>query len=152
MVKSGKVLVVLSFVIICFMVAEKANADPMLDIWMNGELIGSELTVEVHRTNTEFGLGGLSYDLQSSESLELSREYSDYGWIADDPIFDISNPVDGAAPGLFASIRFDTVFDPAGSEFAPGTGIVELLTITLDNFTPRWIYFDLSGPSASDGL
>lgn len=153
--KSRKLFMVLLFAGVCLMASKKANAVPLLELWMTGELVGTELTVEIHRTNTDFGLGGLSYNLQFSESLELSREYSDYGWIADDGIFDISNPVDidgGSVPDWFTSIRFDTVRDPAGSEFAAGTsGTVELLTITLDDLTPRWIYFDLSGASASDG-
>ncbi len=159
MVKSGKVLIVLSFVITCFMAAQKANAVITLDLWITGDYNVATATLEnaeVHRTNTDFGLGGLSYNLQLTESLELSREYSDHDWIADDGIFDASNPVDingGSVLDWFTSIRFDTVHDPVGSEFSSGSsGIVEAFTFSpLDDLTPRWIYFDLVAPSASDG-
>lgn len=157
MIKSGKLFIVLLFAGVCLMASKKANAVPLLELWMTGELVGTELTVEIHRTNTDFGLGGLSYNLQFSESLYLSREYSDYGWVANDGVFDISNPVDigagGSASATLNSIRFDTVFNPPGSEFPAGTaGTVESLAITLYDLTPRWIYFDIVTPSASDGL
>ena len=154
--KSGKWLIVILCAAVLFIVSTEANADPVLDLWMTGGLVGTELTVEIHRTNTEFGLGGLSYNLQFSEPLELSREYSDHDWVANDGLFDTSNPIDigasGSASATLNSIRFDTVSNPPGSEFPAGIpDTVELLTITLYDLTPRWIYFDIVTPSASDG-
>ena len=146
----------LSLVVVFLLSGVLSAQSPSLDLWMDASLSGATLEVDVWRENIGFGLGGLSYDLLFSESLDLSREYSDYGWVADDGLFDISSPVDvgasGSIPGIFTSITFDTVADPNGSEFAAGTsGIVELLNITLDDFTPRWIYFDIVSPSASNG-
>lgn len=146
----------LSVIVLLVVPGVLAAQSPSLDLWMDASLGGATLEVDLYRQNDGFGLGGLSYDLQFSESLNLSREYSDYGWIASDGVFDISSPVDvgasGSVPGIFGSITFDTVADPCGSEFAAGTsGIVELLNITLDDLTPRWIYFDIVSPSASNG-
>jgi hypothetical protein len=137
----------------CAISLRSANAAaPTLDLSMTGGFnpVTSTATAQVNRTNTDFGLGGLSYNLQFSESLNLTREYSDYGWMANDGIFDSSIPTDGST-GSFTNIRFDTVHSPAGSEFSPGSGTVESLNITLSNLTPRWIYFDIIAPSASNG-
>lgn len=157
--KLGKLFMVLLSVGACFIMPERAMATLELDLWMTGDYDSATgiITAEVHFTNVDFGLGGLAYDLQFSESFELSREYSDYGWTANDGIFDISNPVDvggtGSIPGIFIGLRFDTVVDPAGSEFPPGSsGIVEVLTGKLVGPAPHWIYFDLIEPSASDGF
>lgn len=148
--KRGRVFSLVLIVIMHMISVRLTNADPALDLWMD---FNSETsTVEVHRTNTEFGLGGLSYDLQFSETLQLTnREYSDYGWIANDGLFDSSNPGDGST-GSFTNIYFDTAHSPAGTEFGAGTtGIVESLGINIIDPTPRWIYFDILSPSTSDG-
>lgn len=157
MMNYGKFYVVL-LVGLCFCSVTFAN-DPNLVLWLAGPNDWTDtqnpILVEVYAKNTDFGLGSLSYELTFTELLELSREYSDYGWVANDGMYDISNPVDGAAPGPFTTIRFDTVVDPAGSEFPSGTsGIVELLTIypLADMTTQRCIYIDLLNPSASDGM
>ena len=104
---------------------QQADAAPQLDLWATGSFNSgtSTIDVQVHRTNTAFGLGGLSYNLQFSESLNLTREYSDYGWVANDGLFDNSNPIDGASPASFPSIHFETVHSPAGTEFVAGSGI-----------------------------
>jgi hypothetical protein len=150
-VRSGKLLSVLSLVVVCFLMPVKADGDVELILEMSAERVGDELFVTVNRTNTGFGLGGLSYDLQFSETLGATREYSDYGWIANDGIFDISNPPDGTSDFLTAA-EFDTVVSPAGSEFAADTtGIVELFTFDI-SMIERWLYFDLSDTSASNGL
>jgi len=135
------------------MLPNKADAVPILDLWMTGELVGAELAVEVHRTNTDFGLGGLTYELQFSESLELSREYSDYGWLANDGLFDNSSPLDSTAPVSLVSATFDTVANPAGTEFPADTsGTVEVLTFTNVALVPaRWLFIDILMPQASDG-
>jgi len=153
MARFGKLLVILLLLCAWVMSPKRADAVPVLDLWMTGELIGTQLTVEVHRTNTDFGLGGLSYDLQFSESLELTREYSDYGWFANDGVYDSSSPLDGAAPVSLSSATFDTVADPAGSEFPAGTsGAVEILTFTNVVLSPaRWLFVDILALQASDG-
>jgi hypothetical protein len=151
-VKSGKLLSVLSLVIVCLLMPGKASVAVELVLEMSAERLGDELFVTVNRTNTGFGLGALSYDLQFSEALVTTREYSDYGWYANDGLFDISNPTDGSSPDFFTDVRFDTAFDPAGEEFPPDTsGIVEVLTLSDDFLTGRWIYFDLLVESASNG-
>jgi hypothetical protein len=136
-----------------FVTPKMVRAVPTLDLWMTGELAGTDITIEVHRTNTDFGLAGLSYSLQFSESLWLSREYSNYGWIANDGLFDNSNPLDGAAAVSLTTATFDTVASPAGAEFAADTsGIVELLTFSdVTLMQERWIYFDVLTPQASNG-
>jgi len=152
MVNSGKYFV--PFILVCvFLSAQTLSATPLLELWMTGELVGTELNVEVHRTNTDFGLGGLSYNLQFSESLEVSREYSDYGWIASDSLFDSSSPADGDAPISVTGAVFDTLVNPVGTEFpADSSNVVELLTFTNISLTSeRWIYIDILTPDASDG-
>jgi hypothetical protein len=153
MVKSKKYFVMLILIGVCLVSSQTTNAALELDLWMTGELVGTELTVEVHRTNTEFGLGGLSYNLQFSESLETSREYSDYGWIANNIVFDGSSPEDGDSPVSLTNAVFDTVVNPAGTEFPADTsGVVEMLTFTnISMLSERWIYIDLQAPDASDG-
>ena len=149
--KRGRVFPLVLFVIISAISVQSATADPELDLWMAGGFDGtSTILVEVRRSNVDFGLGGLSYNLQFSESLNLTREYSDYGWVANDGIFDNSNPIDGTT-GSFTNIYFDTVHSPAGTEFSAGSGDVESLVIEVTDLTPRWIYFDILSPSASDG-
>lgn len=148
--KRGRVFPYVLF-IMCAISLKSANADPALDLWMAGGFDGtSTIEVWVSRTNVDFGLGGLSYNLQFSESLNLTREYSFYGWIANDGLFDNSNPGDDST-GSFTSIYFDTAHDPAGTEFSAGSGTVESLTIEVTDLTPRWIYFDILSPSASNG-
>lgn len=133
------------------MMPGKADGDVELVLEMSAERVGDELFVEVNRTNTGFGLGGLSYNLQFSEALGVTREYSDYGWFANDGVFDISSPLDDTSAYL-TSARFDTVAYPLDSEFdANTTGIVELFTFDV-SLMERWLYFDLSDASASNGL
>lgn len=149
--KRGGIFLMIICFSVCIIGLQPANADPVLDIWMTGNFMRtSSFEVQVHRTNTEFGLGSLSYDLQFSESLNLIREYSNYEWVANDGLFDNSDPNDGFA-GSFASIRFDTVHDPAGTEFSPGSGYVETFTVELSALTPCWIYFDIYSPAATNG-
>ena len=128
-------------------------AQPILDLSIDGHLTDTELVVTVHRTNTGFGLGGLSYDLQFSEPLDFTREYSDHGWVAGDGLWDNSIPTDGTPVVGLTSARFDTVADPAGSEFPEdSSGTVEVLTFTNVALTPvRWVFIDLLAPQASDG-
>jgi len=90
MIKLSKFVVVFLCVCAFLTVSQKAKATPALNLWMTGELNGSDLTVQVHRENTEFGLGGLFYNLQFSEILESTREYNDYGSIANDGVWDSS--------------------------------------------------------------
>ncbi|MBN2020329.1 MAG: hypothetical protein JW749_08895 [Sedimentisphaerales bacterium] len=145
--KRGRIFV-MTCVVLCAVFTQQVNAVPHLDLWM--EFDSGSSTVEVHRTNTDFGLGSLTYDLVFSESLNLTREYSDYGWTANDGLFDSSSPADGSS-GSFDNIRFNTVHSPAGSEFSPGSGIVESFEITSSDSTPRWIYFSISSPIATNG-
>ena len=145
--KRGRVFQLSVSFVLCVGLFESAGAAPGLDLSMEFNWVN--MSAEVHRANTDFGLGALAYDLQFSELLNLTREYSDYGWVANDGLFDSSNPVDGTS-NSFASIRFDTVHSPAGSEFSAGTaGVVESLTVL--DLTPRWVYFDISSPVATNG-
>jgi len=126
---------------------------PELVLSMTGTLVGNQLTVDVHRTNTGFGLGGLAYDLQFSETLEMTRQYGLFGWVANDGLFDGSNPLDGASPVSRTTALFNTVSGMQGGEFPAGTsGTVEVLTFTnIDLVSPRWIYIDILTPQASNG-
>ena len=136
-------------VCICLFASAEATLLPSLDLRMTGEVTDTEIIVDVHRSNTGFDLGGLSYDLTFSEVLEVTREYSDHGW--DTGLYDNSSPVDGVSDTL-DSVTFDTVAEPFGTAFLEGDGIVETLTFSLPaGETPRWIYFDLAFGSASDG-
>jgi hypothetical protein len=151
--KRDRVFLMLACFSVCTVWSQQVNAVPQLGLSMTGSFNSatSTITAQVNRTNTDFGLGGLSYTLSFSESLNLTREYSDYGWITNDGLFDNSNPVDGSSSASFLNIGFDTIHSPAGSEFSAGSGIVESLTIHISNLTPRWIYFDIISPSASNG-
>lgn len=141
-------------VVLAAVLAPAAAAEPVLDLSLTGQLDDTTLTVEVHRTNQQFGLGGLYYELQFSETLDVPREYSDFGWVASDGLWDYSNPLDGAAPVSLISATFDTVADPPASEFPADTsGTVEVLTFSgLSTTVARWIYLDIMSPSASDGI
>lgn len=145
---------ILSFcVCVCLLASAEATVLPSLDLWMTGYMTDTEIIVDVHRSNTGFDLGGLSYDLTFSETLEVRREYSDYEWIIEE--YDDSSPADGVS-GTLDSVTFDTGAEPFGSAFSEdedeGIGIVERLTFSLPaDETPRWIYFDLAFGSASDG-
>ena len=125
-------------VVLVAVLARPAAAEPVLDLWLTGQ----------------FGLGGLHYELQLSEALDLTREYSDFGWVANDGFWDCSNPLDGAAAVSLIIATFDTVADPPASEFPADTsGTVEVLTFSgLSTTVARWIYLDIMFPSASDGL
>ena len=111
---------------------------------------GEVVMLTVNRDNQVAGLGGLAYDLNFSESLDLTRNYSGSGWIANDGLFDNSTPLKGVAFNG-TGIGLDTVKE-SFDEFPVGTsGSVEVLTITLPvNPTERWIFFDLVNPSASN--
>ncbi len=153
MKRDGIFLMIICFGV-CVIWLQHANADPALDLWMTTDnyiVTTSPFEVYVQRTNTDFGLGSLSYNMQFSELLQLTREYSDYEWVTNDGLFDSTDPCDGFA-GTFTSIRFDTVHSPAGSEFSPSSGDVETLTIEVFDWTPRWVYFDIVSPAATDGL
>lgn len=141
-------------VVLAAVLARPAAAEPVLDLWLTGQLDDTTLTVEVHRANQQFGLGGLHYELQLSETLDLSREYSDFGWVANNGFWDCSNPLDGAAAVSLISATFDTVADLPASEFPADTsGTVEVLTFSgLSTTVARWIYLDIMFPSASDGV
>lgn len=136
-----------------FICAGKVLAVPQLDLWMQHQRVNSDLVIEVHRENIDFGLGSLSYDLDFSEPLDVIREYSDYGWIAGDESWDKSDPLDAVASTDLEGVRFDTVHNPTGTEFPSDTsGIVEVLTFNGIFDTPkRWIYFDIASPQASNG-
>lgn len=148
--------------VFCLTTTPGANAQtPTLDFWMTGPggitepyyaHPGEVFDIAVWRENTVSGLGGLSYTMEFNETLDLVREYSDCGWIANDGLWDSSNPGDGDSFNG-PSIYFDTVHDPAGTEFPADTsGCVEIITITLSaDPTLRWITFDLINPSASNG-
>jgi uncharacterized membrane protein len=102
----------------------------------------------VNRYHEGFGLGGMVYDLQISENLEMiSRSYEMYGWVANDNILDNCIPLEG---GIFTGdiFSFMTVVKEE-SEFASGSsGIVEKLTFKTPADEPeRWVYFDFSSPS-----
>jgi hypothetical protein len=58
--KSGQLFVALLSIIACLMIQGKAGAAAELTLQMTAEKVGDELFVEVHRTNTEFGLGGFA--------------------------------------------------------------------------------------------
>jgi hypothetical protein len=118
---------------------------PVLELSMTGTPAGNQLTVDVHRANTGFGLGGLAYDLQFSETLEMTRQYGLFGWFANDGTFDNSNPLEGASPVSRTTALFDTVSDIPGDEFPAGTsGTVEVLNFTnIALASPRWIYIDI---------
>ena len=143
----GRVFSLLVCFVLCVISPRSANAAPALNLWM--EFNSGTNAVEVHRENIDFGLGALAYNMTfDGESLDLSREYSDYGWFANDGLWDSSTPGDGvSARGFFTSIRFDTARSPANSEFSPGTGVVE--SITIWDLTPRWIYFDILNNTSS---
>lgn len=120
----------------------------------------SSVTIEISRTNTEQGLGGLAYNVNLSQTLLLTdREYGIFGWIANDGLFDNSVPLDdGAVSSSVQTFRFDTVVaGAAGAEFPPNTGgIVERFTIRtppLGVIPPQGltITVDLTAVSASDG-
>jgi hypothetical protein len=144
--KRGRVFPLVVFGIIFAISQRPSNAAPALDLWM--EFNSGTSTVEVHRENIDFGLGSLTYDLAFNAPQNIAREYSSYGWVANDGEFDGGTPGDGST-GSFASVFFDTVHSPAGTEFAAGTGIVE--TLTFVDPTPRWIFFDILSPIATDG-
>ena len=153
--KRGRVFPLLVCFVLCVISPRSANAVPQLDLWMTHDFSGtSPFEIQVHRTNTDFGLGSLTYNLQFSESLNLTREYSDHGWVADtvsiDDVYDNSSPIDGSS-GSFTNIYFDTVHSPAGEEFGVGSGVVEALTIEIIDWTPRWIYLDVVSPAATNG-
>ena len=156
--KQGKVVIALICLNICVMSSQQAIAEPALNLSITGsfESSTSTISVQVNRENSEFGLGGLIYNLHFSESLLLSREYSDYGWLASDGIFDGSSPKDttsgSSSLGSFSDISFETACNPAGSEFAAGTGIVESLNIQLSDLDTRDITFSFGSIQASDGL
>ena len=152
MIKRIELSVIFSALIV-FVTTSLVGAAPLLELWISGEITGNSLSVEVHSANTGFGFGGLSYDLQLSEVAELTREYSDYGWVANDGLWDNSNPPEGSVPAVVGIARFDTVVEPVGTEFPPGSsGIVETLNLTGISPTPhRWFYIDLVDPQASDG-
>jgi hypothetical protein len=115
-------------------------------------LVDGDVDVKIYRQNNGFGLGGLAYTLSFSESLTFPRTYGTYGWTANDGTFDMSNPSDGSLASA-TSVKFDTVCNTPGTEFASGTlGIVELIHFTPAVGPNRWIYFDVSGVSASTGL
>jgi len=120
----------------------------------------SNVMIEISRANTERGLGGLAYDVILSQSLHMvAREYSDFGWIANDGFFDNGDPKDsGAVSADFQAFTFDTVAaGPAGAEFPPdSSGLVERFTIRTPpagTIPPQGltITVDLSDVSASDG-
>lgn len=153
MLKTRKLFLIVLCQAALWAVPKGAAAELILELWMTVEQQDTDLVIEVHRANTDFGLGGLSYNLEFSETVETSREYSDYGWVANDGFWDNSNPLDGAVAVSLDSARFDTVVDPATSEFPESTsGTVEVLTLTnIAPAPPRWIFVDILGPAASDG-
>jgi len=154
MIKINKFILV-SFILssVFIIYTGKVSAEPQLDLWIEHQWSNSDLVIEIYRENKGFGLGGLSYDLTISESLDVSREYSDYGWITKDSLWDNCNPLDEIISTDQSSISFDTVSNPFGSEFpSDSSGIVEVVTFTnISDTTPRWIYFDFDSPSASNG-
>lgn len=74
MKSSGIFLMIICFGV-CIVGLQLANADTMLDLWMTGKFDPETMIIDanVHRINTEFGLGSLSYDMQFSELLQLTR-------------------------------------------------------------------------------
>jgi hypothetical protein len=146
---------IITLCIVCLFFAGKIFAvTASLDLSMTGSFDDNTntITAQVNRTHSGFGLGVLNYTLGLSETLRLSREYSDHGWIANDGDRDTSNPIDmgptGSAPATFNSITLATSKNPAGTDFFDAFEIVELITIQLTDLTPRWIYFDITSASA----
>lgn len=138
-------------------------AAPTLTLTVSGPstaLPSSDVVIQIMRDNTEQGLGGLAYDLNLDMTLTLvDREYSNFGWLANDGLFDNGAPVDdNNASGNFSTLRFDTI--PAGgggAEFPADTiGIVEQLTFRMPPpgvIPPQGltIGIDLANVSASNG-
>jgi len=153
MIKLSKLILIFFTLGSIFICTGKVSAEPQLDLWIEHQRNNSDLVIEIYRENTGFGLGGLSYNLELSEPLDVIREYSNYGWIAGDGFWDNSNPVDGVSSTDLSSVRFDTTREPTGSEFTQNTsGIVEVLTFPGIFDTPEhWIYFDLADTQATDG-
>ena len=148
--------------VFCLNLPGGANGAPVLDLWVTGPaqaLPGDTIEVTTHRLNTESGLAGLSYDLYFSRPLdELTRVYSAHGWIANEPSqgYDWCDPLEGEPADTYGGIAFDTLADPFGSEFSPGEGIIEVITLTIpeDTVVDSWVTFDLdlTSVSASDGF
>jgi hypothetical protein len=145
--------VVIVAALLCFVTTVLGVESPKLTLWTESEFISGQIEVKVHRQNDGFGLGGLAYSMNFSESLNVIREYSDYGWVTKDGIFDLCDPADGENALNISTLHFDTVVEPPAAEFASGsTGIVETIRLTpTDIATPRWIYFDLGNAFASNG-
>ncbi|NLX07083.1 MAG: PEP-CTERM sorting domain-containing protein [Phycisphaerae bacterium] len=160
--KNGQLVVLCLLAGVCVIGSGVAAAAPELDLWIGGPFTdssqpavsGTQMTLEVLRSSSNSGLANLTYTFDLSENLQMvNREYSDYGWVANDGLFDNSDPADGSLSASFSSLRFDTVASPAGTEFDPNTsGVVEQLTFTVPAVTsPRWIFFDVLGVTATDG-
>lgn len=134
-------------------------AAPLLTLTLDGPAQASSpdhVVMKVNATNADFGLGGLSYTLETSVPLTLSgRSYSAFGWEANDGLFDNCLPAEGALPIEATSFRFDTVFSPAGGERAVGaSGMVEQIEFALPAGLPEGsvIALAFSAVSASDGM
>jgi catechol 2,3-dioxygenase-like lactoylglutathione lyase family enzyme len=144
----------------CLNLPAEAIEIPKLDLWVTGPAQaqpGDIIEVTTHRANTQYGLAGLSYDLEFSIPLnELTRVYSAYGWIANEanPAFDYCDPLEGDPAGIYDKIEFSTLADPFPSEFQPGEGIIEVITLTIpgDAVVDSWVTFDLIFKDASDAF
>ena len=154
---------VLAGFIIALGTAPAVVAAPTITLTVTGSstvLPSSDVTLQINRANTEQGLGGLAYTISLDTMLEVvGREYSDFGWVAADGLFDNSNPVDdNNASGVFQTMRFDTIpAGAAGAEFPANTaGTVEQITLRMPApglIPPNglMIGLDLINVSASNG-
>lgn len=105
--------------------AGTAAATPLLELSISGPAVAPSpgvVTITVNAANSDLGLGGLSYTLESSIAVGFAdRSYSPFGWVANDGDFDNCDPAEGAAGANGTAIYFDTVFAPAGSERPSGS-------------------------------
>jgi hypothetical protein len=157
---------VLALVFLYLLIPAQVYGIPELNISIDGPdqaQAGTEVSLEVIRDHTEVDLAGIAYDLNiidgsTSDPLAVEitdREYSDFGWIANDGLFDVSNPVDDDNVSVtLSSMRFDTVVDPLGSAFEAGTsGNVEVFSFIIPEVaSPRWIMLDINFESASNEM
>lgn len=139
--------------------AAPAWALPILDLSIVGPVTASSpgtVTISILATTTDFELGGLSYAVEpqiggSTAALEVSnRNYSQFGWIANDNDMDNCSPAEGASAVSTSSIYFDTVVE---SQFASGSFVDRFdLAIPAGLIDGTVITLLLSDPQASNAV
>lgn len=133
-------------------------ATPILDLSMSGPATmpsPGNATITIIATNVDFGLAGLVYTVQASVVVDVSaRQYSSYGWFANDGSLDNCSPAEEAVGTGLTSFYFDTLLSPVLSERPAGTtATVEHFDIAIPAGLADGTVIDLwlSDVSASDG-